>query len=45
MINAIRPPTRKNPNEVTKYISPMTFGSVVVTIVCRNDPLRAPRGG
>ncbi|KAF0965092.1 hypothetical protein MLGJGCBP_01761 [Rhodococcus sp. T7] len=33
MIRAMRPPIRKNANEVTRYMIPRTLGSVVVIIL------------
>ena len=43
--SAIAPPTMKNPNDVTRYRTPMSFGSVVRSMCTRRDPLTVRRGG
>src|SRR3954451_17752326 len=45
MSSAINPPAMKKPTEVTVYMMPNNFGSVVVTSRYTNDPLRPRRGG
>ena len=44
MIIAIRPPMRKNPNEVIRYRWPMTLWSVEDSQSAIIEPLRALRG-
>jgi hypothetical protein len=41
--NAISPPTRKNPNAVTRYRMAMSFGSVVRSMCANRDPFGVRR--
>ena len=40
MIMAIRPPVRKNPNDVIRYRWPITLWSVVDSHAASSEPLR-----
>jgi hypothetical protein len=45
MSSASRPPIRKNPNDVTRYIRPIVFASVVRSIRSRALPFTGSRTG